>query len=169
MEPATASRRDRNESAGTRARLVSPWRVPESCPSDIAALATDAQRLHAVLIRKVLSGEKMPRGAMVGLLAANRVRDEVCGPPVQRIDASVSVSSLILASYGVTSPAELTKERALHSAALLPEGEGAPAAASARTVASALVAQAPAPVQPQSLPSTAAPAVPRRRRKTGAP
>lgn len=60
------------------------WRVPRDAPDDVRAVADEALQTITAVMRGGDAGE---RGAR--LRAAVRIREEVCGPIVQRIDVAV--------------------------------------------------------------------------------
>ena len=89
--PRAASKRPTSAAAASRAI---GWRVPREAPDDIRAVADEALQTITSVMRGGDAGE---RGAR--LRAAVRVREEVCGPIVQRIDVAVGGTVYVVDPY----------------------------------------------------------------------
>ena len=80
---------------GAVATRAIQWRVPTDAPDDVRAVADEALQTITAIMRGV--GDAGPRGER--LRAAVRVREEVCGPIVQRIDVAVGGTVYVVDPY----------------------------------------------------------------------
>ena len=94
--PRAASRHPGDPAVATRALS---WRVPREAPDDVRAAADEALE---VILSVMRGGEPGERGAR--LRAAVRVREEVCGPIVQRLEVAVGGTVYVVDPFAADAP-----------------------------------------------------------------